>query len=254
MKATSRCGLGQTSFNPVLTSLASFRPLYDSLVQEDPKRFRRSFDLEAATAGGGADPRGRRPMSEGLQIHPGRPGDPGSCPARPSSRRPTPPGSTSPGCATSPGSSRSAAAASAPSRRTAAPSRPAPTRPAPGMIVESDTEELNAHREAAARDAVRRGQPLLHVVREERQLRAAGPGLPLRDRGSALRVPVPGPGRRRVAPGHPDRPQPLHPLRALRAHLAGPRQEGGLRLRRARARTRRSRSAPGRGCATPTPT
>jgi [NiFe] hydrogenase diaphorase moiety large subunit len=50
MKAASRCGLGQTSSNPVLTSLASFRPLYESLVVEDPKGFRRSFGLEAAVA------------------------------------------------------------------------------------------------------------------------------------------------------------------------------------------------------------
>ncbi len=50
MKATSRCGLGQTSMNPVLTSLTSFRPLYESLVQEHPHQFRRSFDLEGATA------------------------------------------------------------------------------------------------------------------------------------------------------------------------------------------------------------
>jgi [NiFe] hydrogenase diaphorase moiety large subunit len=50
MKATSRCGLGQTSMNPVLTSLTSFRPLYESQVQEDPHQFRRSFDLEGATA------------------------------------------------------------------------------------------------------------------------------------------------------------------------------------------------------------
>ncbi|MBK8596394.1 MAG: NAD(P)H-dependent oxidoreductase subunit E [Holophagales bacterium] len=49
MKATSRCGLGQTSFNPVLSTLTSFRPLFDSLVKEDPKKFRRSFDLEAST-------------------------------------------------------------------------------------------------------------------------------------------------------------------------------------------------------------
>ncbi len=50
MKAASRCGLGQTSFNPVLTSLANFRPLYDALVQEHPQKFRRSFDLGVATA------------------------------------------------------------------------------------------------------------------------------------------------------------------------------------------------------------
>jgi [NiFe] hydrogenase diaphorase moiety large subunit len=50
MRATSRCGLGQTSPNPVLTSLASFRPLYESLVQEHPRGFRRSFDLPSAVA------------------------------------------------------------------------------------------------------------------------------------------------------------------------------------------------------------
>lgn len=51
MKAASRCGLGQTSSNPVITSLENFRPLYDALVQEHPLKFRRSFDLEAAVAG-----------------------------------------------------------------------------------------------------------------------------------------------------------------------------------------------------------
>jgi [NiFe] hydrogenase diaphorase moiety large subunit len=50
MKAASRCGLGQTSANPVITSLASFRPLYESLVQEHPHGFRRSFDLDSAVA------------------------------------------------------------------------------------------------------------------------------------------------------------------------------------------------------------
>ena len=50
MKATSRCGLGQTSSNPVTSSLASFRPLYEGLVQADPDGLRRSFDLDAALA------------------------------------------------------------------------------------------------------------------------------------------------------------------------------------------------------------
>jgi [NiFe] hydrogenase diaphorase moiety large subunit len=50
MKATSRCGLGQTSANPVLSSLEGFRPRYEELVREDPDGFRRSFDLDAATA------------------------------------------------------------------------------------------------------------------------------------------------------------------------------------------------------------
>jgi [NiFe] hydrogenase diaphorase moiety large subunit len=48
IKATSRCGLGQTSPNPVLSTLESFRPAYDRLVEADPDGFRRSFDLESA--------------------------------------------------------------------------------------------------------------------------------------------------------------------------------------------------------------
>jgi hypothetical protein len=50
MKATSRCGLGQTAPNPVSTSLVSFRSAYESRVLENPPGLRRSFDLEAATA------------------------------------------------------------------------------------------------------------------------------------------------------------------------------------------------------------
>lgn len=50
MKASSRCGLGQTSFNPVLTSLQSFRYQYETLVKEAPGGRRRGFDLDDATA------------------------------------------------------------------------------------------------------------------------------------------------------------------------------------------------------------
>ena len=50
MKAMSRCGLGQTSPNPVLTTLSSFPDLYRSRVAEDPDGYRRSFDLARAVA------------------------------------------------------------------------------------------------------------------------------------------------------------------------------------------------------------
>jgi [NiFe] hydrogenase diaphorase moiety large subunit len=70
MKMTSRCGLGQTACNPVLTSLESARHLYDAAVSEHPERFRRSFDLEAATATA-KRLRDRAPVPAG---HPG-PGD-----------------------------------------------------------------------------------------------------------------------------------------------------------------------------------
>jgi [NiFe] hydrogenase diaphorase moiety large subunit len=48
VKATSRCGLGQTSPNPVLTTLKNFRPAYEALVKQDKDGFRPSFDLGAA--------------------------------------------------------------------------------------------------------------------------------------------------------------------------------------------------------------
>lgn len=50
MKAMSRCGLGQTAANPVLSSLANFRGLYEDRVEDDPDGYRRSFDLESAVS------------------------------------------------------------------------------------------------------------------------------------------------------------------------------------------------------------
>jgi [NiFe] hydrogenase diaphorase moiety large subunit len=46
----SRCGLGQTSPNPILTSLRNFRSIYESRVAENKQGFRSSFDLERALA------------------------------------------------------------------------------------------------------------------------------------------------------------------------------------------------------------
>ena len=48
VKATSRCGLGQTAPNPILTSLASFGDLYESKVEPPVLGRRRSFDLRAS--------------------------------------------------------------------------------------------------------------------------------------------------------------------------------------------------------------
>ncbi len=47
VKSTSRCGLGQTSPNPILTSLKNFRPLYEALVRED-QPFQPTFDIQKA--------------------------------------------------------------------------------------------------------------------------------------------------------------------------------------------------------------
>ncbi|MAE64200.1 MAG: NADH:ubiquinone oxidoreductase [Phycisphaeraceae bacterium] len=52
MKTCSRCGLGQTSWKPVGTSMKSFRAAYEARVERDPNGFRRSFDLKRAVAEG----------------------------------------------------------------------------------------------------------------------------------------------------------------------------------------------------------
>lgn len=48
VKMTSRCGLGQTSANPILTTLANFRSAYESLVTKDAGGMQPSFDIKAA--------------------------------------------------------------------------------------------------------------------------------------------------------------------------------------------------------------
>jgi [NiFe] hydrogenase diaphorase moiety large subunit len=50
VKTASRCGLGQTSANPVLTSLANFRPQYEALIKPGADGFKRAFDVKAALA------------------------------------------------------------------------------------------------------------------------------------------------------------------------------------------------------------
>ncbi len=48
VKAASRCGLGQTSPNPVLSSLKNFRSLYETRVRENPDGLQPTFDIRAA--------------------------------------------------------------------------------------------------------------------------------------------------------------------------------------------------------------
>jgi len=48
VKTASRCGLGQTSANPILTSLANFRPVYEALVKPPTGELLPTFDLDAA--------------------------------------------------------------------------------------------------------------------------------------------------------------------------------------------------------------
>jgi len=50
VKTASRCGLGQTSPNPILSTLANFRPLYEQLVHERTDGAQPSFDIRAALA------------------------------------------------------------------------------------------------------------------------------------------------------------------------------------------------------------
>ncbi len=48
IKTASRCGLGQTSPNPVLSTLTNFRDVYESLLKPREGAFKRSFDFRAA--------------------------------------------------------------------------------------------------------------------------------------------------------------------------------------------------------------
>jgi [NiFe] hydrogenase diaphorase moiety large subunit len=50
VKATSRCGLGQTSAQPVLTTLRSFRSEYERRVRKSEADLLPSFDGAAAVA------------------------------------------------------------------------------------------------------------------------------------------------------------------------------------------------------------
>ena len=48
VKFTSRCGLGQTSPNPVLSTLKNFRPVYNALVKDDSDGMNKSFNIMKA--------------------------------------------------------------------------------------------------------------------------------------------------------------------------------------------------------------
>ncbi len=50
IKTTSRCGLGQTSPNPVLTTLKNFRQLYEKKVKKYPDGLQPTFDIRKALA------------------------------------------------------------------------------------------------------------------------------------------------------------------------------------------------------------
>jgi [NiFe] hydrogenase diaphorase moiety large subunit len=48
IKSASRCGLGQTSAHPILTSIQNFKPLYDALVKKEENGMNPSFDISKA--------------------------------------------------------------------------------------------------------------------------------------------------------------------------------------------------------------
>jgi len=50
VRTASRCGLGQTSPNPILTTLKNFRSLYEQKVAESPDGLQPSFDIRSALA------------------------------------------------------------------------------------------------------------------------------------------------------------------------------------------------------------
>ncbi len=73
MKAMSRCGLGQTAPNPVLSTLENFPALYASCQQADPDGYRRSFDLAASVTEARALAGRAEPAPAGVEQKGGRP-------------------------------------------------------------------------------------------------------------------------------------------------------------------------------------
>lgn len=63
VKSMSRCGLGQTSPNPIYTTLKNFRPMYEAKIQKG-KDFVSEFDMAAAVKDSCAVA-GRKPNVEG---------------------------------------------------------------------------------------------------------------------------------------------------------------------------------------------
>ena len=51
LASVSRCGLGMTSPNPVLSSLQNFPLVYSALVKSSPDRIRATFDVQSAIDG-----------------------------------------------------------------------------------------------------------------------------------------------------------------------------------------------------------
>ena len=54
----SHCGLGQSACNPVLDTIAKFRPAYERRLEHE--EFRPAFDLDRALRAGAPDDRPRR--------------------------------------------------------------------------------------------------------------------------------------------------------------------------------------------------
>jgi len=52
IKLASRCGLGQTSPNPVLSTLKNFRAVYEGLLKQETEGMQLSFDIKAALSEG----------------------------------------------------------------------------------------------------------------------------------------------------------------------------------------------------------
>jgi [NiFe] hydrogenase diaphorase moiety large subunit len=61
VKTMSRCGLGQTAANPILTTLQNFRKLYEDVCKTD--EYVPPFDYEKAIAVG-VEIAGREPVEE----------------------------------------------------------------------------------------------------------------------------------------------------------------------------------------------
>ena len=105
-----------------------------------------------------------------------------------------------------------------------------------GQEVDVNTPELDAMRRSLVQMLFIEGNHFCPACEKSGKLPAAGARLRIRDDVAAFRRALPAPGGRRDASRCPDRLQPLHPVRTLRAGEPRRRRQGGVRGRRTRAR------------------
>jgi hypothetical protein len=209
VKTASRCGLGQASPNPILTTLERFRPVYEALLKENPKQRAPAFDIGEALAASeeltGANRSCIQPEKahERNDQHHDRWSDHTGPEGTNHFGSGLGAGIYIPHLCAYPGLSPTDPAGFARSWQT---ERPQTALHNAGHGRHGDPERhpgTEKNPREHHRDAVCRRQPFLHVLRKERKLRIAGHGVSVRHHRAAFPLSGAQTGGGCHAPGHP---------------------------------------------------